>query len=390
MVSCSIINTENDARFDNEGYAVYTEEDSVPFTLTEPSKVKFYFEVSGSMNGFFRSNKKTDFKRDVYDVLSRCSAVSEIYVLEDIKGEKPKQMSEDGFLQAMNTGMFDPTGSTILPDMLNNIMSNLNATNGEVSVFVSDMRYDPIGQKGADVLVTQYSPRIAKMFRQFGNSVSMVCTTSNFLDGNGNIVTKDAPYYFVIMGQGPEVARVRNLISAVLDNKDRFIDNIEAGFDYGRPIYSFGVPRKCYQLDDQPTFIGYEDEEEGDTCSIKLKVPIENYRWLMLDEQYFKDAFIVKSSYGSKVKVSSIDMDRNEGVAVVIIKVFGMVMDSEVLEWGLVLPDTDYTRMSGFFEDANDPNDPTKSFSVKEFCEGMFGGLTNKIKPNYILISKKN
>ena len=241
-------------------------------------------------------------------------------------------------------------------------------------------------------LVTQYGSSIAKMFHQFGNAVSLVCATSDFLGKNGSPVTNVAPYYFVIIGNGPEVAKVRNLISAVLFNGDRFVDNIEAGFNYGRPIYSFGVPRKCYQMEDtEPTFIGYEDEEEGDTCTIKLNVNLENYRWIMTDEEHFKAAFgTPKAIYGSNVSVSDIEIDKKNSVATVKLKVFNMVMDSEVLEWGLNLPDKDYTLMSEFFEGATDPNDPTKSFSVKDFCEGMFGGLTNEIKPNYILISKKN
>ena len=83
-------------------------------------------------------------------------------------------------------------------------------------------------------------------------------------------------------------------------------------------------------------------------------------------------------------------MDKKNSKATVMLKVYGMVMDSEVLEWSLELPDKEYTLMGEFFDDATNPNDPTKSFSVKDFCEGMFGDLTNEIKPNYILISKKN
>lgn len=391
LTGCGSINTENDSHFDEDGYAIYNQQDSVVFAPAEPTKVKFYFEVSGSMNGFFRSNKPTGFKEDVWSVMNRCSAVSEIYVMEDLKGDRPRRMEQSDFRQAMNGGAFVSTNSTVVSEMLRNITENLDADNGEVAVFVSDMRYDPVDMKSAKVLVTQYRSDIAKMFYNFGKAASLVCATSDFQDRAGKIVTSRAPYYFLIMGNGPEVARVRNLISAVLFNADRFVDNIEAGFDYGRPAYSFGVPQKCYQMkDEEPTFIGYEDEEEGDTCTIKLNVNLENYRWIMTDEEHFEAAFKVKSTYGSFVKVSGIEMDKKNSKATVILKVYGMVMDSEVLEWSLELPDKEYTLMGEFFDDATNPNDPTKSFSVKDFCEGMFGGLTNEIKPNYILISKKN
>ena len=68
-----------------------------------------------------------------------------------------------------------------------------------------------------------------------------------------------------------------------------------------------------------------------------------------------------------------------------------MAVDSEVLEWTLELPDTDYTLFNEYFDGAFDENDPTKSFSVMDFVKGIFyGGVVNKkLEPNYILISKK-
>lgn len=391
LTGCSKVNTEGNENFDEDGYATYTELDSVSFTPTDPARVKFYFEVSGSMNGFFRSNKPTGFKRDVYDVLTRCSEVLDIYVMKDLKGENPLAMTLAGFQQAMNAGAFETKGSTLVPSMLTNILGNLNADNGEVAVFVSDMRYDPIGQQSPKVLVTQYFSEVCQIFHYFGKSVSLVCATSEFLDKSGNAITDRAPYYFLIMGKDQQVARVRNLISAALKNNGRFVDNFDAGFNYGRPKYSFGVPSRCYQMDDnEPTFVGYEDEEIGDTCTIKLKVPLENYRWVLQDEDYFDTAFNVKSVYGSMVSKSDIVIDKKKMEATVSIKVFGMPLDSEVLEWSIKLPDADYTQMSEFFDGASDPNDPTMSFSVKSFCEGVYATLKNKIEPNYILISKKN
>lgn len=388
LVSCGSVNTENDSHFDEDGYAIYNQQDSVVFTPTEPTKVKFYFEVSGSMNGFFPSNTPTKFKADVNSILNECPAVSEIYVMKDLKGDYPVMTEHDDFVKSMNSGVFgNAPNSTLVPYMIENILAKLDADNGEVAVFVSDMIYDPAQDPTAKVLTTQYGSNIGKIFQRYGKSVCLVCATSDFIKRD----TVKAPYYYLVMGNGPEVARMRNLISKILSKANRFVDNIEAGFDYGRPTYSFGVPQKCYQMNDkEPTFVEYEDEEEGDTCTIKLNVNLENYCWIMTDEEHFEAAFKVKSTYGSFVKVSDIDMDKKNSKATVILKVYGMVMDSEVLEWILELPDKEYSLMGEFFDDATNPNDPTKSFSVKDFCEGMFGGLTNEIKPNYILISKKN
>ena len=69
-----------------------------------------------------------------------------------------------------------------------------------------------------------------------------------------------------------------------------------------------------------------------------------------------------------------------------------MATDSEVIEWTLEIPDTNYTLFTEFFDNANQENDPTKSYSVIDFVKGMFyGGLINKtLSPNFILISKKS
>lgn len=46
-------------------------------------------------------------------------------------------------------------------------------------------------------------------------------------------------------------------------------------------------------------------------------------------------------------------------------------------------------KMKSFLENANDENDPSKSYSLKHFIRGIGqGGVNYQPKPNYILISK--
>ena len=68
-----------------------------------------------------------------------------------------------------------------------------------------------------------------------------------------------------------------------------------------------------------------------------------------------------------------------------------MANDSEVIEWILDIPHTNYKLMNEFLEGAVAEGDPNKSYSVIDFIKGMFyGGIISKdLKPNYILISKK-
>ena len=69
-----------------------------------------------------------------------------------------------------------------------------------------------------------------------------------------------------------------------------------------------------------------------------------------------------------------------------------MPTDSEVIEWNLELPITNYALLNEFFEGADDENDPNKSYSVLDFLTGIFQGgvVTHDMEPNYILVSKND
>ena len=285
--------------------------------------------------------------------------------------------------------------------MIETIFNNLNTEEGEVAVLISDMKYSPVGAAAPEVLMSQYSTDISKILGTQKKAVSLIGATSDYLDKKGNAMTNKSPYYFFVIGNGEQVAFMRNGISTMLKNNERFIDNIESGFDYGVPTCSFGIPDNCWQLDDTtPTFIGF-DESANDTCTIKMEIHLEGYRWIVTSEQHFKNAFKLKAIYGSNVEVGKVEFDIKNitnkelvrtATAIVEVKVFDMAMDSEVLEWTLELPDTDYTLFSPYFDGAISENDPTKSYSVADFVKGIFyGGVVNKtLKPNYILISKNS
>lgn len=69
FVSCSSpINSINDPHFEENG--IYLDSLGTPFQAIMPTSLDFYVEVSGSMNGFFRANKVTAFKTDVWAIVS--------------------------------------------------------------------------------------------------------------------------------------------------------------------------------------------------------------------------------------------------------------------------------------------------------------------------------
>ena len=77
LISCGgTINTNFDPHFNEDGKLQVDSSSVQQFVLNPPSKIKFYVEVSGSMNGFFRSGIATDFKTDVWQVMSYYSVIA--------------------------------------------------------------------------------------------------------------------------------------------------------------------------------------------------------------------------------------------------------------------------------------------------------------------------
>ena len=72
IFSCTNYNSVADSHFTSDGNYLVAN-DSNMFVLESPSRIKFFVEVSGSMNGFFRANVPTDFKTDVWTVASHFS-----------------------------------------------------------------------------------------------------------------------------------------------------------------------------------------------------------------------------------------------------------------------------------------------------------------------------
>ena len=277
--SCTNYNSVVDPHFDSDGTYLIVN-DSNMFTPESPTRIRFFVEVSGSMNGFFRANIPTDFKTDVWAVASYFSGLIPAVDILTNDGNIGKQIPLQQFQTAMNTGSFVSSASTQTPIMLQSMIKSLETDTGEVAVLVSDMKYSPVGAAAPDVLLSQYSTDVCSILRQYGKAICVIAATSDYRDKSGKVVTPKSPYYYVIIGNDRHVAFMRNAISILIDNSKHFVDNIESGFNYGQPHYEFGVPLNCYQQGNEPTFIGY-DTNVNDTATIRLKLDIANYRWLI-------------------------------------------------------------------------------------------------------------
>ena len=153
LMSCSDVNTVEDPHFSADGFLLKDSNTSDTFSIVNPTKIKYYVEVSGSMNGFFRPNQPTQFKTDVWGLMSYFSALpSEVTILTN-NGSIGSRMSIDEFRKHMNTGSFISSASTQVPIMLSSIVDDIKPDKGEVAVLISDMKYSPVGVAAPKVLM---------------------------------------------------------------------------------------------------------------------------------------------------------------------------------------------------------------------------------------------
>ena len=388
------LNTLGDPHFKEEGTLVKKPSFA---KLDYNSVIHFYIESSGSMNGFFRAGQPTNFKQDVYEIMSYYAPVTKDVNIMTNDGSVAGQLSLAQFQTAMNTGALECNASTQVPVMLRNIVSRLKKN--DVAVLISDMKYSPVGSAAPNVLLTQYSAEIARIAGDSQKAYSLVCATSNYISKDGCVVTDVSPYYYLIIGEQNKVSAVRNGIAIMLQRQKRFVDNLETGYKYASCPYDFGVPKNVVRLEKQPTFYGYG--EVVDECVIPLKLKLESYRWLMSNKEVLKQCFTCKPKYGSTVSVESFDVEecnnvnlelKRSAVATIKIKVSNMPSDMEVLEWNINIPYAKSTTMGKFLDDSKGENDVTTSYSLTSFIRGIGQGevVNYQPKPNYILISKNS
>lgn len=397
VVSCGrTINTVQDIHFDKSGICLDSLKES--FSAEAPKALGFYVEVSGSMNGFFRSNQATKFKKDVWSIVSNFGG-PDVFVLSNA-GTVAGTYTGAQFRSKMNSGGFVSNQETMVPTMLSTILNGLDYENGECAVLISDMKYSPEKQKDINVLLTQYQADIRNEIGKHGDiAVSVILATSEYLASNGSVVEAESPYYYVIFGKDKNVAFMRNCISTLLEDNGDYRESIETGFDYKAPKYSFGIPDNALQLFNEPTFTGY-DVNYSDTCKVKIKVDLSDYRWMITNEEVLRELILVKSSYGTKAEVGNIKIDvtnhadkelKRRAIAEFELKVYDMfATESDVIEWTLNHPEYIQSQRFTQITSADAENDYSGSFSMDKFIAGIFNARQNTWDntPNRILISK--
>lgn len=399
MSSCrpKPVNAIQHPSFDDNGYLLDTLSQQ-HFVSEIPGKVKFYVEVSGSMNGFFRSNKATQFKSDVWSIFSVFEELlDDVYVFER-QNVAPKGMPLQTFRQKMNTGAFVSSASTEVPEMLEAVINSLDIQNEEIAVLVSDMKYSPVGSKAMEVRLVQYASDIRNLvMKNPGLALSLVVASSDYMDKSGTVVCHDSPYYYLIVGKPENVVWIKNRIATILKDSIRYVDAIDWGIDFKSPAFSLGTTIiNGFQLGNEPTITNI-DWNFMDTCFFDIIVDLKDYPWKLVDEKLLKDSLHIKSIY-SNVEIDTVfyQIDnhadkqlKREAKATVKLKVFNMFSDAEVIEWSIGIPETDPNNKFASFFGAKSENELDKSFSIESFIEGCSAGKSNYWckEPNRILLS---
>lgn len=393
------LNTVADPHFTEAGELIRDSAyvDSISFKTVQPSKVTFYVEVSGSMNGFFRPNLATDFKSDLYAILTYFRPIVSDVVILTNDGTQGARFSIDDFQRKMNAGAFVSTAETMVPKMLGTILSNLAPQDGEVAVLVSDMKYSPDRDPTRDALMSEYPSDISKVVAPSGVAVSLLAATSNYLDKGGQTIEPASPYYYFVMGAPETTGYMRTGISTLLEDANHYVDGFETGYNYKSVGYTFDKSKQALQLDNEPTFYGW-DPSNDDTCTVKLKLDLSEFRWLTADTVAVRKAISAKAKHGSTVEIGNISVvseNKRErqinrfAEATVELKITGIQTESDVIEWTFNHPDDLMGEMTRFFG-AKSEHEYDKTYSIEGFIRGLtYGGHLNKWNknPNYILIS---
>lgn len=393
---CGKVNTTDSKFFTEDGMST---EKTKTFVSQQPANVKFYVEVSGSMNGFFRSNLSTKFKNDVWSVITDfVSSDGQVNVYSE-QNKAAVVVPVNTFRDRMNKGTFVSTSSTNVPDMISRMLDDVNTKSSEVGVLISDMKYDPVGNSALQALITQYSTDIRNiMMRHRDVAVCLIAATSEYTDKNGNEAAPDSPYYYLIVGKRSNVVFMRNFIATLLNNNKSFVDEIEWGIDYLSPSITVSDYDYLTEIEVNKSYGGFDDE-----CSITLDFDITNYPWTFENKDYLVKHISIKSEYGAEAVIDTkkitYDISFDDGkqlkrtaIAKIPVKIQNMFDKSDVFEITLKCPEVQEPNMRFMrYLNSQDVNDVTATYSMEGLLQGFYSSMERfkESKPVHLLISTK-
>lgn len=367
------------------------------FHEQKPSQVKFYIEVSGSMNGFFRSNQPTRFKHDVWSVVSDIISPTDSVFVFTQQNAPATSVSLNTFKEGMNTGAFLSTFSTDVPNMLSHILNDISSEK-EIGVLISDMKYDPVGNSALSVLLSQYATDIRNLMMHYKDkAICLIASYSDYIDRNGNIACANSPYYYIVVGKMTNVVWMRNFIATLLKNHQSYVDEIEWGIDYKSPNVTVEDADYLTEIDKNHSYEDFDKE-----CTIKLKMDITSLPWNYEIRDTLMKHVSITTEEGTDVKIltNEIKYDvkydngkelKRTAMVQIPVHISNMYTKSDVLQFNITYPKMQSPNAAfRQFLGAEDVNDVSKTFSMEGLLQGFYSVMERYTdsKPIHILISK--
>lgn len=227
------------------------------------TRINVFVETSGSMSGFM-SAKGTGFQKEIWSVVeglqSRIKGGIDLFQVRS-KSEPIARLQVSDFRQGLNTGGFQSSQSTDIPEMLDSIFKK--ADDHTVSVLVSDLIFSP--ENGNVAQISQISTDIRQRFKGKNRSSVLLQLSSDFYHKRK---IENSPYYIWIVGEAKAVKAVSSVIGGLIETP---VNEIDFGILLPRPRYSVlpslsqvtnAIPLACPQDGGYYVYREYSEEDQ--------------------------------------------------------------------------------------------------------------------------------
>lgn len=419
LYGCGANNSLNTAEIENYNEdGVLKQEYLEDFYCSEaPSSIRFYIESSGSMNGLFRSYRNTGFKHDISAILLDSEIGNNIdsVAVFGNDAEIAGLYSATDFRQKMNGGEFEKQASTKVPDMLERIVQDMEQSLCDVAVFISDMKYSPVGIN-FDIAMGHYELDVEKVFSSIPDkSVSLISCESDYVSTGGTVLCEEFPYYYTIIGDASKVAWLRNKVISTLEKFGKNLSCNDFSVEYGCPRYAALPSTAVNMVRNNYEFLNgfsYEEHCSSFTNYSNDIMPAEviigaNYRHLpdnILQELTGSDFEISSYRGGASASISvlndyspSADVDIVDNVQPnVFLKLTIQGLggyDCDMLKINLHKEVAFDTRISKYYG-ATKESELNKTVSIEKFIEGLSNAYPEPLvvqdAPMTIFVTNKN
>lgn len=327
-----------------------------------------FIDVSKGMSGYYAGQSATQFKVDVWGVLSSLNSKWNADSIMLMSENNPRMVDITSFREKMNAGKLLYDDNTSIPQMINRIVTQIDSTNGMVAVLISDMKYSPIGNKAPQALMAQYATDISNIFTKKELAVSLICAVSDYKTKRHSC--DKSPYYYFIIGNPRLLPVVRNEIVDILKSSDNYIDEVEKNVDYGDKLIVKHIKAKgVMPLDKGNLVYGGYDKRVTDTIAITLGLDLSPYPHFLWKKDTLTSYLSATTSGLAHCFIS--DVETSDNVASFTIKICKFNEKNQDITISLGGYSPSIPREIEHYYGAERESDCAKTLSIDQFIRGI-------------------